>query len=168
MSLHIRCKHLPFFFHEIKVKVSLMPNSSIERDFERRKIRKISNSSGNKTKYFPTPHQWLKLVAHIPPRPSPLPHPWFYFGFIVAIVFRFQVVISDFYLVRSFLILYEVMPCITVITIRGHWKWPNLSHTHKLKTKINKSGSNRRSNRARYNIVVKKVSFPPEVICWKY
>ena len=66
-----------------------------------------------------------------------------------------------FSLVWYFLIPYEVMPCITVIAIRGHWKWPNLSHTHKPKTKMNKSGSNRRSNRVRYHIMVKKVPFSP-------
>ena len=54
---------------------------------------------------------------------------------------------------------YEVIPCKITVAIRGHRKWPNLIHTHKPKTKINKSGSNRRSNRARYNIMVKKVPF---------
>ena len=102
------------------------------------------------------------LMAHVsgPNTSETLPP-----GFIVSIVSHFHVVISDFFFSQIFFNTYEVIPCKIVVAIRGHRKWPNLIHTHKPKTKINKSGSNRRRNRARYNIMVKKVPFPLEVIC---
>ena len=112
-------------------------------------------------KYFSIPHQWLMLAAQIPQRPSP---PWFYcFHYLPLSLSYFW-----FFFGQIFFNSYEVIPCKIMAAIRGHWKWPNLIHTHKLKTKINKSGSNRRSIRVRYNIVVKKVSFPLKVICWRY